>query len=69
MKTLKPERKGILISAIINHLNADVKKQNEKLCRQNLFSEQKPEHGGDMVFKLAFMPDKDFMYIVKACGI
>jgi len=63
------ERKGILIKGIINALNDEVKRKNEKLCNQNLHSEQTPLHGGDMFFKLAFMNDDAISEIAKKCGL
>lgn len=61
--------KGILINAIISKLNEHIKSENKELCAKNLYSEQKPLHGGDMFFKLAFMSDEAISKIATACGI
>lgn len=63
------ETKGILINAIILSLNEQVKKENKRLCEQHLYSQQKPLHGGDMFFKLAFMGDEAIQKIAAACGV
>ena len=61
--------KGILINQIINKLNEPIIKQNKELCSKNLYSHQKPIHGSNMWFTLAFKSDKEIKEIAKACGI
>lgn len=61
--------KGILIWGIINKLNECVIRENKKLCETNLFDQQKPLHGGEMFFKLAFLDDSAIEQISSACGL
>jgi len=61
--------KGILINKIIHAMNEQVKKENKELCKNNLHSMQKPLHGGDMFFKLAYMKNIDVNKIATACGV
>lgn len=63
------QHKSILINAIINTLNEQIKRENKSLCEQNLYSQQKPLHGGDMLFKLAFLTDAELKKIASACGL
>uniref|UniRef100_A0A6M3LW17 Uncharacterized protein n=1 Tax=viral metagenome TaxID=1070528 RepID=A0A6M3LW17_9ZZZZ len=66
---MNDERKRILITGIIDVLNEKLKQENSRLCKQNLFSEQRPLHGGNMFFKLAYMDDKALIKIASACGL
>lgn len=66
---MKDTTKGAMINMIISGLNEQIKKENKKLCAQNLYSWQKPLHGADMFLKLAYMNDSDLEKIAKACGI
>lgn len=66
---MNDKRKAILINGIINTLNEQLKKKNEELCAKNLHSMQKPLHGADMFFKLAFMSDEVLQKIASACGL
>ena len=61
--------KAILINAIISKLNEHIKSENKELCAKNLYTEQKPLHGGEMFFKLAFMSDEAISKIAAACGL
>ena len=60
---------GLLITAIISILNNKLRKENKRLCAENLHSEQKPLHGGDMFLKLAFLPIDELRKIAIACGL
>lgn len=66
---MNAKQKGILINGIINKLNEHLREENKRLCEQNLFSMQKPLHGGDMFFTLAFMSDEAIQKIAAACGL
>lgn len=63
------EQKGCIAKGIINNLNEALKKQNKNLCEQNLFQDQKPLHGFDMLIKLVNLPDAELNRIAKAAGI
>jgi len=62
------KRKSILINRIIGILNSILKKENKKLCSENLAYQQKPLHGVDMFFNLTFISDKELIKIAQACG-
>ena len=61
--------KGILINAIMITLNNIIKRKNKELTKHNLYLDQKPLHGSDMFFKLAFMSDSDIKKIATSCGL
>lgn len=63
------ERKGILINAIIGVLNSKIRRENRELCAKNLHSQQKPLHGADMFFQLAYMKDDEIQHVAQACGL
>lgn len=57
---MKTGIKSIMIKVIIDNLEAENKRKNATLCKENLFSQQKPFDRGEMFISLAFMPDEDF---------
>lgn len=61
--------KGILINSIISKLNDCIRQDNKNLVEHNLHSEQKPLHGAEMFFKLAYMSDEVIKEIAKNCGV
>ncbi len=63
------EQKGSIAKGIISNLNEALRKQNKKLCEQNLFQEQKPLHGFEMLIKLVNLPDAELNKIAKAAGV
>ncbi len=69
MVKLTDSTKGSLIRNIINILNEGIERDNENLRSGNLYSDQKPYHGGDMFLKLAYMSDDQIKKIAAACGI
>jgi len=66
---MKKERTGILIGAIMTRLNANIRAQNKRLAAENLHWNQKPLHGADTFFKLAYMSDSEIRKIAVACGL
>ena len=63
------KNKGIIINYIINKLNMEIDKENEKLCAKNVYWEQKPHHGFDMYIKLAYMSDEALEKVAEACKL
>jgi hypothetical protein len=62
-RKMNEKEKGIIINSIIGELNESIKKENRKLCEQNLHSNQKAFHGFDMFMKLAFLSDSKILEI------
>ena len=62
-------QKGILANGIIIVLNEHLEKENKRLCALNLHSEQKPLHGADMLFRLAYMEEAELNKVASACGL
>lgn len=58
---LTSERKGIMISAIMDLAKDSVVKKNKELIADRRFSEQKSFDAGKMFFDLAFMDDDEFL--------
>lgn len=69
MNEIGSKQRIILVNAIIGVLNEQLKKQNEELCRQNLYIDQKPLHGFEMAITLMAMPDDKLKKVADACGI
>lgn len=66
---MSTSNKAIIINAIIYRLNELIAIDNKRLCEQNLHYKQKPLHGGDMFFTLAFLDDHELSKIASAAGI
>jgi len=67
--TKSTSTRAILVKAIIDKLNVPIKAKNESLCKQNLYADQSPLHGANMLFKLSFMTTEQIKHIASACGL
>ena len=56
---MKPERKGLLMDAILTYLQNRVAEYNAEKCKQNLYQDQRTFDYGPEWLTLAFLPDAD----------
>ena len=66
---MKTEKKATLINLIIQSLNETLRAKNKQLCKENLYSQQKPLHSGEMFLQLSFIQDSELEKIARVAGV